>query len=44
MGRGGNVHFRIKGNDVVVTKTDGTFVTILKNGINNTSVKKALGK
>ncbi|WP_435938681.1 VENN motif pre-toxin domain-containing protein [Moraxella bovoculi] len=43
-GSRGNVHFRIKGNDVVVTKTDGTFVTILKNGINNTSVKKALGK
>lgn len=43
-GSRGNVHFRIKGNDVVVTKTDGTFVTILKNGINNTSLKKALGK
>lgn len=38
----GEVFFRIKGNDVVVTKPDGTFVTILKDGINNTSVKNAL--
>lgn len=43
-GTRGNVHFRIKGRDVVITKTDGTFVTILKNGIDNTSVKAALGK
>jgi len=34
--------FRIKGNDVVVTKPDGSFVTILKDGVNNTSVKNAL--
>lgn len=38
----GDVFFRIKGNDVVVTKPDGGFVTILKDGINNTSVKNAL--
>ncbi|WP_317618741.1 VENN motif pre-toxin domain-containing protein, partial [Dickeya oryzae] len=38
----GDVFFRIKGNDVVVTKPDGSFVTILKDGVNNTSVKSAL--
>ncbi|SDJ07665.1 filamentous hemagglutinin, partial [Pseudomonas flavescens] len=39
----GNVFFRIKGNDVVVTKPDGSFVTILKDGvIGNTFVKNAL--
>jgi hypothetical protein len=39
----GDVFFRIKGNDVVVTKPNGTFVTILKDGVtNNTSVKNAL--
>jgi len=39
----GNVYFRIKGNDVVVTKPNGTFVTILKDGVNqNPSVKSAL--
>jgi len=38
----GDVFFRIKGNDVVVTKPDGSFVTILKDDINNTSVKNAL--
>ncbi|MDV7568602.1 hemagglutinin repeat-containing protein [Acinetobacter baumannii] len=38
----GAVQFRIKGQDVVVTKPDGTFVTILRNGINNPSVKQAL--
>lgn len=42
-GARGNVFFRIKGNDVVVTKPNGTFVTILKDGVtNNTSVKNAL--
>ncbi len=41
-GARGPVHFRIKGNDVVVTKPNGEFVTILKNGITNTSVKTAL--
>ena len=38
----GDVFFRIKGDDVVVTKPDGTFVTILKGGINNLSVRNAL--
>ncbi|MFW7526309.1 hypothetical protein ACODM8_19535 [Vibrio ostreicida] len=38
----GFVNFRIKGSDVVVTKADGSFVTVLKDGINNTSVKNAL--
>jgi len=37
----GDVFFRIKGNDVV-TRPDGSFVTILKDGINNTSVKNVL--
>jgi filamentous hemagglutinin len=33
----------LKGNDVVVTKPNGTFVTILKDGVNqNPSVKSAL--
>lgn len=42
-GRRGDVYFRIKGNDVVVTKPNGTFVTILKDGvIGNPSVKRAL--
>ncbi|MER2473527.1 two-partner secretion domain-containing protein [Photorhabdus laumondii] len=41
-GTRGDVFFKIKGNDVVVTKPDGTFVTILKDGVNNTSVKNAL--
>ena len=37
------VQFRIKGDDVVVTSPDGGFVTILKEGTNNTSVRSALG-
>lgn len=41
-GTRGAVFFRIKGEDVVVTKPDGTFVAILKDGINNASVKNAL--
>uniref|UniRef100_UPI001CED6F6C DUF637 domain-containing protein n=1 Tax=Photorhabdus antumapuensis TaxID=2862867 RepID=UPI001CED6F6C len=41
-GTRGDVLFKIKGNDVVVTKPNGTFVTIMKDGINNTSVKNAL--
>ena len=41
-GTRGPVDFRIKGNDVVVTKKDGTFITILKDGVNNSSVKEAL--
>ncbi|WP_143691133.1 hypothetical protein [Wohlfahrtiimonas populi] len=38
----GNVLFMIKGKDVVVTKPNGEVVTILENGINNSSVKAAL--
>jgi len=41
-GSRGPALFFIKGNDVVVTKPDGTFVTILSDGINNTSVKSAI--
>ncbi|MEF9672755.1 hypothetical protein QNM99_12635 [Pseudomonas sp. PCH446] len=42
-GARGDVFFRIKGNDVVVTKPDGSFVTILKDGVTqNPSVKSAL--
>lgn len=28
----GDVFFRVKDNDVVITKPDGTFVTILRDG------------
>lgn len=42
-GARGPVQFRIKGDDVVVTSPDGGFVTILKEGTNNTSVRSALG-
>jgi hypothetical protein len=38
----GDVIFNIKGSDVVITKPDGTFVTIMKDGVNNTSVQNAL--
>ncbi|MCF5528206.1 hypothetical protein GIV74_25795 [Pseudomonas syringae] len=42
-GARGDVLFRVKGDDVVVTKPDGTFVTILKDGMTqNTSVRNAL--
>ncbi|WP_259640335.1 hemagglutinin repeat-containing protein [Pseudomonas syringae] len=42
-GARGDVFFRVKGNDVVVTKPDGTFVTILKDGVTqNSSVQSAL--
>lgn len=38
-----DVFFRVKGNDVVVTKPDGTFVTILKDGVTqNLSVQSVL--
>ena len=39
----GDVTFFVKGKDVVVSK-DGNFVTILENGVENGSVKKALKK
>lgn len=41
-GARGPVNFLIKGSDVVVTKPNGEFVTVLKNGINNTSVMNAI--
>lgn len=41
-GTRGAVHFRIKDNDVVVTKPNGEFVTVLKDSIYNTSVETAL--
>jgi RHS repeat-associated protein len=41
-GARGAVTFLIKGSDVVVTKPNGTFVTILKGGINSKSVQNAL--
>lgn len=41
-GTRGAVQFRIKGEDVVVTKPNGTFVTILRNGTSNPSVQQAL--
>ncbi len=40
----GRVKFFIKGKDVVVTTLSNEFVTILKDGINNLSVRRALGK
>ncbi len=36
--------FLVKGEDVVVTTPSGDFVTILKGGINNPSVRRALGE
>ena len=41
-GNRGPAQFRIKGNDVVVTRPNGDFVTILRNGVTNPSVKAAL--
>jgi hypothetical protein len=38
----GAVQFFIKGEDVVVTTLTDDFVTILKGGINNPSVRRAL--
>ncbi len=43
-GSRGPVLFFIKGNDVVITTLNGEFVTIMKDGINNSSVTKALKK
>jgi RHS repeat-associated protein len=43
-GSRGPALFFIKGNDVVITDLNGKFVTIMKDGINNTSVKTALDK
>ena len=41
-GARGPVKFYVKGSDVVVTKLNGDFITVLKDGINNTSVMNAL--
>lgn len=41
-GAQGPVLFFIKGKDVVVTRLDGTFVTILKDGANSQRVRDAL--
>lgn len=38
------VIYYLKEDDVVVTKTDGTFVTILKDGVNNARFKEARSK
>lgn len=38
------VLFHIKGQDVVVTKESGEFITILKGGVENARVKKARGQ
>jgi hypothetical protein len=39
-----DVLFHIKGENVVLTKQDGEFITILKGGIDNARVKKARNK
>ncbi len=38
------VLFKIKGNDVVVTKQNNEFITVLKGGVNNARVKNARNK
>jgi RHS repeat-associated protein len=43
-GTRGPASFRVKGSDVVVATPEGRFVTILKGGINNPSVRRALGE
>lgn len=40
-GQSGDVNFFIKGNDVVICKLNGEFVTIMKGGVNNEWVKNA---
>lgn len=37
----GDVNFFVKDNDVVVTKPDGTFITIMRNAINHPEVINA---
>jgi hypothetical protein len=39
-----DVLFYVKGNDVVVTSPSGEFVTVLKNGVTNPNVIRALGQ
>ena len=36
-----DVLFHIKGNDVVITKQNEEFITVLKDGTNNSGVKNA---
>ena len=43
-GQENDVLFFIKGNDVVITKTDGEFVTVLKDGVINSEGVKNAGK
>lgn len=43
-GQEGPVLFHIKGSDVVVTRENGEFVTILKGGVKNARIKKARGQ
>lgn len=43
-GQHDDVLFFVKGNDVVITKTDGEFVTILKDGVKNSAGVKNAGK
>ena len=40
-GQAEEVLFYIKGQDVVVTKQNGEFITILKGGVDNVRVKNA---
>lgn len=37
-------YFHIRGQDVVVTRENGEFVTVLKGGVENARVKKARGQ
>lgn len=43
-GQEGAVLFHVKGQDVVVTRENGEFVTVLKGGVENARVKKARGQ
>ena len=43
-GQSDDVVFYIKGDDVVITKIGGEFVTIMKDGVNNERVKNARNK
>jgi RHS repeat-associated protein len=43
-GAPGPVSFRVKGSDVVVASPADEFITVLRGGINNPSVRRALGE
>ena len=43
-GQEGPVLFYVKGQDVVVARENGEFVTVLKGGVENARVKKARGQ